>query len=163
MLDVMRRFAAPKRSSAERLRPTNGPILAAAAVLGIYALVVGVAVGSVDHFVARAGRDWPLLVLAVAGALVPSLLAPRARRRWRSLLAGALGALAAGVALTAALGGGDHALAELEDAVGTPLPTAALAAPYAALVAIALLVGACVSVHGARMTRRRSRPPVSPA
>src|SRR3546814_14395604 len=36
------------------------PILAAAAVLGINVVVVGVAVGSVDHFVARAGRAWPL-------------------------------------------------------------------------------------------------------
>lgn len=42
-------------------------------------MIFGVAGGSVDRLVTRAGRDWPLLVLAVAGALVPSLLAPRAR------------------------------------------------------------------------------------
>lgn len=159
----MRTFAAPKRSSAERLRPINGAILGAAAVLGIYVLVVGVAVGSVDHFAARAGRDWPLLVLAVAGALVPCLLAPQARQRWRSVLAATFGALAAGVALTAALAGGDHALAELESALGVPLPaTPGLPAAYAALVAVGLLVGACVSVHGATMTSNRSRSHATP-
>lgn len=158
----MRPLAVPQRSGAERSRLTRSPVLAAVAVLAIYAAVVA-AGGSLEHAAARAGRDWPLLLLAVAGALVPSMLAPRAPRRWRSLLAAALGGLAAGVALTAALGGGGHTVAELEDAVGTPLPTAALGAPYAALVAIALLVGACVSVHGARMERRRYQPPVSPA
>jgi len=131
-------------------------------VVAIYAVVVLAAGGSLDHTVARAGRDWPLLLLAMAGALVPGMLAPRAPRRWRSLIATALGSLAAGVALTAALAGGGHTAGELGDAVGTPLPTAALDAPYAALVAIALLVGACISVHGARMRRCRSRPPVSP-
>lgn len=156
----MRTLAAPHRSGHEGSRLIGGPVVAAVAVLAIYAVVVLAAGRALDHTVARAGHDWPLLLLAVAGALVPGMLAPRAPRRWRSLLAAALGGLAAGVALTAALGGGGHTIAELEDAVGTPLPTAALAAPYAALVAIALLVGACVSVHGARMTRRRSRPPV---
>ncbi|MFP5370905.1 MAG: hypothetical protein ACLGI3_09175 [Actinomycetes bacterium] len=159
----MRPPAAPHRSGPEGSRPIGVPVLAAIAVVAIYAVVVLAAGGSLDHTVARAGRDWPLLLVAVAGALVPGMLAPRAPRRWRSLLATALGGLAAGVALTAALGGGGHTVAELEDAVGTPLPTAALAAPYAALVAIALLVSACISVHGTTMTRRRSHPPVSPA
>lgn len=158
----MRTLAAPHRSGHEESRPIAGPVLAAVAVLAIYAVVV-LAAGSLGHTVARAGRDWPLLLLAGAGALVPGMLAPRAPRRWRCRLATALGRLAAGVALAAALGGGGHTVAALEEAVGAPLPTAALAAPYAALVATALLVGACMSVHGARMTRRRSRPPVPPA
>lgn len=141
-------------------RPAAAPILAAVAVLGAYAVVVGVAGGSLAHLVARAGRDWPLLALAVAGALVQSMLAPRARQRWRSGLATALGALAAGITLTAALGGGDHDLAELEAALGTPLPAIpALPAGYAALAAAGLLVGACVAVRRATTasSRRRSR------
>jgi len=151
----MRRLDVRQRSGAERSRLIGG-VVAAVVVLAIYAVVVA-ASGSLGHAVARAGRDWPLLLLAVASALVPSMLAPRAPRRWRSLLAAAFGGLAAGVALTAALAMGGHSAAELEDAVGTPLPTIALGAPYAALAAIALLVAACVSVHGARMDRRRLR------
>lgn len=160
----MESVVARETSVRKRPRPVGGPVLPAVAVLGIYAVVVGAAGGSVDHFVARAGRDWPLLVLAVAGALVPGLLAPRARRRWRSLLATALGALAAGVALTAALGGGDHALSELESVLGVPLPaTPGLPAAYAALAAVALLVAACVSVHGATMEPSRPRSQAPPA
>jgi hypothetical protein len=135
-------------------------VFAALAVLGVYAVAVGAAGGCLGHVVARAGRDWPLLALAVAGTLVPSVLAPRARRRWRSVLAIALGALATGVALTAALGGGDHTLAGLAPAVGVPLPTVpGLPAAFAALAAVGLLVAAFVSVHGATMAwgRRRSQ------
>ena len=163
MLDTMEPLAGRDSSADKRSRPAGAPVLATAAVLGIYAVVVGAAGGSVDHVAARAGSDWPLLALAVAGALVPSLLAPRARRRWRSVLATALGALAAGVALTAAVSGGGHTLAELESALGVPLPASpGVPAAYAALAAVGLLVGACVSVHGATMSSSRSRSPARP-
>jgi len=160
MLATMRRFAARRSSTPQRSRSTGGPVIAAVTVLGVYAVIVGAAGGSLGHVVTQAGRDWPLLALAVAGVLVHRLVAPRAQRRSRSVLATALGAVAAGVAFTSALGGGDHALAELEEALGVPLPAMpGLPAAYAALAAVGLLVAACVSVHGTTMAwgRRRSR------
>jgi len=157
-IDTMRRLAARKSSARKRSRSSGGPVVAATAVAGVYAVVIGAAGGSFGHVVSRAGRDWPLLALAMAGVLVHSVLAPRARRRWRSVLAIALGAVAAGVAFTAALGGGGHSLAELEAALGVPLPAMPdLPAAYAALAAVGLLVAACMSVQGARMSS--GRPP----
>jgi hypothetical protein len=155
-------FGAPTSAARSPSRSTRGPVLGALVVVGAYAVIVGAAGGSLGHVAARAGRDWPLLALAVAGVLVHSLLARRARRRWRSVLATALGAVAAGVAFTSALGGGDHALAELEEALGVPLAAMpVLTVAYGALAAVGLLVAACVSVHGATMAwgRRRSRVP----
>ena len=133
-------------------------MLAGLALLGVYAVVVGAARGSAGHVVARAGNDWPLLALAMAGLLVHSVLAPRAQRRWRCVLATALGAVGAGVAFTAALGGGAHTLSELQAALGVPLPAVpALPAAYAALVAVGALVAAGVSVQGASMAWRPVR------
>lgn len=155
----MRSSATPQRSCPHPQQRAS--LLTAAAVLGVYAVIVATS-GSAGHTIARIGRDWPLLVLATA-VLVTTLLTPRAPRRWRALLAAAFGAAAVGVALTAALVGGGHNLAELDEAIGTPLPDAvSLPAPFAALAVVGLLLAACVSVHGAAMPRRRSRPPASP-
>ena len=120
----MRRLTALHRSRHEGSRRLSAAVLPAVAVLAIYAAVVLAAGRALDHIVVRVGRDWPLLLLAVAGTLVSGMLAPRAPRRWRSLLAAPLAGLAAGAALTAALVDGGHTIAELDDSVGTPVPRA---------------------------------------
>ena len=136
-------------------------MIAAVAVPAVYALVIGTS-GSRRHFVDRVVADWPLVFLAIAGALASTLLAPRAPQRWRALLAAVLGAVAAGLALTAALANGEHDLAQLRDVVGVWLPTPVVSsAPTAGLAAVVLLLAAGVSVHGVRMPRHRSRGPTA--
>jgi hypothetical protein len=134
-------ISAPHTSGLARLRRASGPGLATVAVLGTYGVVVAAgAGGSFAHVIARAARDWPLLLLAV-GTVAPNAFAEPATT--------IRGALATGVALTSALVTGDHTLAELEDTVGVRLLTApSLPVPYAALAAVGLLVAACISVHG---------------
>ena len=155
----------PVRSSVPLSRSVAHPrrragFLTVAVALAVYVVVVA-ASGSAGHTLARVGRDWPLLLLAAAAVLVTTFLTQRAPRRWRAMLTAALGGAAVGIALVSALAGGDHSLAELEEATGAPLVAVALPAPLAGLAVAVLLLAACVSAHGAGMPRRRFRPPRS--
>lgn len=137
MLGTMRTCAALESSALKRSRPAGGPVLAPSRCSGSMpsSLVSPAGLSDTSWLAPGAtGSSWPWPLPAPSST---ACLPPRAQRRWRAVLASAFGGLAAGVALTAALSSGDHTLAELESALGVPLPTVSgLPAAYAGLAAI---------------------------
>lgn len=112
-------MTAATRSPGVGPRSVRWGVTAAAALAAFYALVVGLASGSVDHLLEQARRDWYLLTAIVVGFGVQVALVVELRRRHRlshgALAAGGTGGGASAVGMVACCA---HHLADLVPVLG---------------------------------------------
>ena len=136
-------------------------IVASAGMAVFYALVVGLASGSVDHLLDQARRDWYLLAAIVAGFGIQVALVVELRRRHRlshgALAAGGTGTGASAVGMVACCA---HHLADLLPVLGVTGAAAFLLDWRVPFMLAGIAVNALGIAAAARRLARAGSPPV---
>ena len=135
-------------------------VVATAAIAVFYALVVGLASGSVDHLLDQARRDWYLLAAIVVGFGVQVALVVELRYRHRlshgALAAGSTGTGASAVGMIACCA---HHLADLLPVLGATGAAAFLLDWRVPFMLVGIVVNAVGITAAVRRLARAGSPP----